>query len=597
MKKEKIYNLLLALLVLVAGLSFASCSDDDNNGGNGGGEGGDTSVHAGDDFYMYVNGEWHESLTSTEETQGYIVDISQLLDEKTDEAYEYLEEYQMVLKSLQQMEDGDHKANEDRVEEIVSDILDDIETEEDAFIAIGECIRMGLFDNTLRLYMAYKNDKIHYTLGPIDADTPDSFEDEEDEEDYDDEESMFEYYTSTSHKIGNFKYRTLSPQNLSDIEPLSGILEGLNIDPNYFAYSDVLLDETIAFLDELTLDELKNIIQNSIRAELMPYCRDEYASQVTNGNITTTSDYLLVMRDNLFTYSISYMFNQLYITKERKEQFKTYGEELKEVFANRIENSTWLSAQTQLAALDKLEKMRFFFGGPDKWYEAGFPETKGELLVDDILEVKASRTRMVEFMLGKDIHEEPMVLIMFTPGGACLNEYNAMYFPDGNSANILPAFMIGPEYSPEMDAADMYASFWTIAHEMTHAFDKDGAKFDAYGHKNNWWTAEDLERFTELNTLLSQQISTFEAAPGIMTDGERTVAEDVADLGGLNIAFDALNEYLKNTGVTGDALKAAQKRFFISAASRQCINYSPEELQEQLEDEHSVQHIRWSAGR
>ena len=105
-------------------------------------------------------------------------------------------------------------------------------------------------------------------------------------------------------------------------------------------------------------------------------------------------------------------------------------------------------------------------------------------------------------------------------------------------------------------------------------------------------TAEDKEQFLALADMLSQQISTLEAAPGIMADGELTVDEDMADLGGMNIAFDALTEYLKRNGVTGDELKEAQKRFFEKHAIRQCKHYSEEDLQEQLADEHSVNKIR-----
>jgi predicted metalloendopeptidase len=127
---------------------------------------------------------------------------------------------------------------------------------------------------------------------------------------------------------------------------------------------------------------------------------------------------------------------------------------------------------------------------------------------------------------------------------------------------------------------------------MTHGFDKDGSEYDGDGLENDWWTAEDKNKFLALNDMFSTQISTFEAAPGIMTDGERTNTEDVADLGGLNIAFDAMTEHLKKKGVTGDELKEAQKKFFIRHALRLCTNYSAEDLQEMLTDEHSVDKIR-----
>ena len=127
MKKEKFLNWLFILSVLVSGLNFASCSDDnDDFTGNDTPPVVDVPNPAGDDFYMFVNGEWHESLTNTEETQGYMDDVVSMLEEMTDEACEDMEEYQMVMQSLQKLEEGDQKANIKRVEEIVAFILSEI---------------------------------------------------------------------------------------------------------------------------------------------------------------------------------------------------------------------------------------------------------------------------------------------------------------------------------------------------------------------------------------------------------------------------------------------------------------------------------------
>ena len=574
MKKEKLFNWLFVLSVLVSGLSFASCSDDDDFNDNDTPPVVDVPNPAGDDFYMYVNGEWHENLTDTETTQGYWSDIEAMLSEMTDYAYENMEEYQMVMKSLAQMENGGNEANEQRVEEIIAAILADVETEYDAYVAIGKCIGMGLMDNTLKLYTAYENGKIRYTLGPIDA------------------EDKLEEKSYARKRFRHIKYTKPALMTRGGGELLKGILEGLGMNPEYFVYEKNFVDETFELLASSSLEELTTYIQNNIRVELMPYCRDEYVGQVTAGAITSTAEFLQAMRDDLFNYSISYMFNQLYISEEVKAQFEVYGEELRSVFAKRIENNSWLSVETKAAAQDKLSKMNFFYGGPDEWLAEGFPAPEGELLVDDILELKASRTRMIAAIMDQSLFTESMNYMMFAPGGLSLNLYNAIYIVENNSVNIFPALMMKPEWSEEMDPAEMYATFQVIGHEITHGFDKDGSAVDAYGEENNWWTAEDKEKFLALNDKLSAQISTFEVAPGILTDGERTIAEDVADLGGLNIAFDAMNEFMKESGVTGEALKEAQKRFFKRYAQRLCINYSADELEEMFKDEHSVGKIR-----
>lgn len=576
MKKEKFLSLLLALSLMVSGMSFVSCSDDDDDlGGSGNSSVVDVPNPAGDDFYMYVNGEWHNSLTETEESQGYSVDVANMLAEMTDAACENMDEYQMVMKSLLNLENGGQQANLDRVEEIIAEIVSGIETEYDAYVAIGKCISMGLLDTELKLYMVYEGEKLRYTFGPLYI--------EEGEE------------TSASfHK--RFRYRkytrpALATRGGSDVV-LSGILEGFGMAPEYFVYDEEFSAGIFEKLGAMSLDELIEYINSCIIGSLYPYCGDDLASQLTAGAIETTEDFLNLMRDQLFVYSIAYQFNQMYITEELKEQFKVYGEELRAAFARRIENNTWLSAETKQGAQEKLSKMNFFFGGPDEWIEEGFPAPEGELLVDDILELKAARTRLIEAMLDKSIYEESMVYIMFRPDGMGLNQYNAGYMSENNSVNVFPAFMIEPEWTEDMDPSEMYAAFYVIGHEITHGFDKEGSCVDAYGNDVDWWTAEDKGQFLALADMLSQQISSLEAAPGIMANGEQTIDEDIADLGGLNIAFDALTEYLKKNGVTGDELKEAQKRFFEKHAIRLCINYSEEELQEQLVDEHSVNKIR-----
>ena len=575
MKKEKFLSLLLILSLMVSGMSFVSCSDDDDLGGNGNSSVVDVPNPARDDFYMYVNGEWHNSLTDTEESQGYSVDVANMLAAMTEEACESMNEYQMVMKSLLNLENGGQQANLDRVEEIIAEIVSGIETEYDAYVAIGKCISMGLLETDLRLYMVYEDGNIRYTFGPFDVEGSEG------------ENALL--HKRKSHR--KYTRPAFATRGGSDVV-YSGIMEGFGMDPEFFVYDEEFSAGIFEKLGAMSLEELVIYITNNIKAALWPYCGDEYTSQLTGGMVKTTGDFLQMMRDNLFVYSISYQFTQLYITEELKEQFKVYGEELRAAFAKRIENSLWLSEETKQAAQEKLSAMSFFFGGPDEWLEEGFPAPEGELLVDDILEVKAVRARLIEAMLDKSIFDESMVYVMFRPDGMGLNQYNAAYMSENNSVNVFPAFMIEPEWTEDMDPAEMYAAFYVIGHEITHGFDKEGSCVDAYGNDVDWWTAEDKEQFLALADMLSQQISTLEAAPGIMADGELTVDEDMADLGGMNIAFDALTEYLKRNGVTGDELKEAQKRFFEKHAIRQCKHYSEEDLQEQLADEHSVNKIR-----
>jgi predicted metalloendopeptidase len=265
---------------------------------------------------------------------------------------------------------------------------------------------------------------------------------------------------------------------------------------------------------------------------------------------------------------------------------------MREVFAKRIEANEWLSDPTKQKALEKLNSMKFFIGEPDSWDMEALPKLRGELLLDDILETKQTRIRAIESLLGKDKRNESMTAAILLFESMPTYVYNAGYLFPANSMLMLPAFMMEPEYTSDMDAAKKYAMFYVIGHEMTHGFDLKGSTRDANGNLNNWWEPTDREKFEALNDELIQQISTFEIAPGIKANGNNTITEDVADLGGLNIAFDALNEYLADKGATEEEIKEAQKTFFEYHAMRYRAEYTPLQFQRMLGDVHSVNMVR-----
>ena len=564
-----------AMLLLASVLVMPACSEDDDVSG------GERHIPnpAGDDFYMYVNGEWHESLTNTDVTQGFATEVQNLMTQKINEVVQSMEEVTIINKSFTHLYNGGQQDNLDRVEEIVEELLADITTKKDAYQAIGKMIGMGLVDESAKLYMVFDDDEVCYTIAPS------SVEGKEGEAAMAGKRSL--------NKIDWKKYKKYAPKSRAADDVIYGLVEGLGLDSDYMLRADEL-DEFIDNLENSTLDELKEFIQDNVEMALLPYCGDEYVQQITEGNLQTTIDYYNAEFIDLFKYSLSYYFNQAYVSEETKEKFKEYGEELRSVFAKRIVNATWLSAQTKQAALNKLENLKLFFGWPDEEYtEEGFAKPEGELLVDDIIEVKSSRTRLIEAKLGKNVRDESMMLIMFAPGESMsLTEYNSVNMHFINTVNIFPAYMMNPEYSSEMDPSELYVSLSTLAHEMAHTFDCEGITFGADGSETDWWQPEDRAKFDTMAAQFAAQISTLEAAPGIHQNGNNTVNENLADLVGLNISFDALNQCLKNNGVTGAEMKEAQKDFFECYAYRYQVNYSPEDYQIHLTDVHGFDKIR-----
>ena len=563
-----------ALMVLASVWLMPACSDHDDMPG-GENEEEHVSNPAGDDFYMFVNGEWHESLTNLSTPQGYSHDIAKLLAAKTVECYKTYEPAILIQESLANLLAGGQDANLQRVDEVIEELLADVETKTDAYRAIGKMVGMGLIDSEIRLYMYPDEGIMHYAVVPPQAD-------EEGEEEAE--------IRSMKHRKVK-KLKKYSGRSRSTDDAMNAILEGLGMDPDYFLYDESIVP-FLTKLEESSLDELKELINGAVVSELLPFCGDEYVAEITQGAITSTMDMVNALFEELFKYSLSHHFSQTYLTEELKGQYAEYGEELRSVFAKRIENNAWLSTATKQAALAKLNAMKFFFGEPEVWYEAGFPVLKGELLVDDILEAKASNKRLVEAVLGKNFRDESFTWGICQPGGSCLNKHDAYYSVDTNAMHIHPSFLMAPEYAEDMEPGKVYASFYVMGHEMTHGFDLDGSTYDGEGQENNWWAAEDRAKFEALNNLVIEQIGTFKVAEGIFANSSKTVTEDVADMGGMNIAFDALTAYLTKKGVSGDELKKAQKDFFEHHAYRYRTHYTPETLQEQLADEHSVDMVR-----
>ena len=171
---------------------------------------------------------------------------------------------------------------------------------------------------------------------------------------------------------------------------------------------------------------------------------------------------------------------------------------------------------------------------------------------------------------------------------------NAFYDRAVNAFYVLPPYMIEPAYTADIDECKLYA-IWGVAigHEMTHGFDKEGATYDKNGEKNDWWTASDAAKFAELNARRAANVSTHNVLPGMKANGEQTVTEDVADLGGFNIAYDLWVNKLKERGVEGEELNDMKRQFFLNFA----VLYSEklpraDMIERAKEDVHSPGHIR-----
>ena len=164
-----------------------------------------------------------------------------------------------------------------------------------------------------------------------------------------------------------------------------------------------------------------------------------------------------------------------------------------------------------------------------------------------------------------------------------LTDENAYYSANFNAMHILPYFILPPFYDPLQSLAINYESFSILGHEITHGFDKNGVKFDKNGDitANGIWASDaDKAEFERRSELLVKQYESYDVLPdempGVKAVGGRTLAENIADLGGSEIAWQAYANRLKADGYTGDQLKLMQQRFFLAKGDRRRSKYGKE---------------------
>ena len=245
---------------------------------------------------------------------------------------------------------------------------------------------------------------------------------------------------------------------------------------------------------------------------------------------------------------------------EAKAQIEALVDNLVAAFRIRIENSAWMSEETKAKALEKLDLMVVKVGYPDEWETYDEVEI-GDSLVETVINAYDAGNTEALGAVGEPVDRTEWFMAAF--------EVNAYYNPSLNEI-VFPAGILQPPFfDPEADMASNYGSIGAvIGHEITHGFDLSGSQYDGYGNLVSWWTEEDFTAFSELNDQAIDQYGGIEVQPGLMVDAELTVTENVADMGGVQIAYDALLIALDAEGQESTPwFLTQQQRFFIAYAT------------------------------
>jgi putative endopeptidase len=267
--------------------------------------------------------------------------------------------------------------------------------------------------------------------------------------------------------------------------------------------------------------------------------------------------------DNNLGEALGQVYVEKYFGPDAKQQALKMVKEIQTAMEQDINSLPWMSATTKQQALVKLHGMANKIGYPDKWRDY----SKLEIRRGDELG-NVERARKFEFdrqlaKIGKPLDRGEWDM---TPPTV-----NAYYNPQMNDINFPAGVLQPPAFDPTSDAAPNYGDTGgTIGHELTHGFDDEGRQFDAQGNLRDWWTEDDGKEFVKRASCISDQYSTYTIVDDIKINGKLTLGEDVADLGGLLLAYRAWKDDTKSEKLQPlDGLTPAQ-RFFVGYGQSWC---------------------------
>ena len=285
------------------------------------------------------------------------------------------------------------------------------------------------------------------------------------------------------------------------------------------------------------------------------------------------------------------LIGQLYVKKyfppEAKQRMTEMVMNLKKSLKQRIQNLTWMGPKTKEEAIAKLDKMGVKVGYPDKWRDYSGLEITSQPFVLNVLNAQNFDFRYDMNKIGKPV--DP------TEWGMTPQTVNAYYNPNRNEI-VFPAGILQPPFfnMNADDAVNYGAIGMVIGHEMTHGFDNMGRQFDKNGNLRDWWTKEDSKAFQEHTKMLVDQYNKYEVLDSTFVNGQMTLGENIADLGGITVALNAykLSREGKEPPKKIDGFTDLQ-RFFLSYAQIWRMNMRDKELRRRVKtDEHSPAKVR-----
>ena len=296
--------------------------------------------------------------------------------------------------------------------------------------------------------------------------------------------------------------------------------------------------------------------------------------------------------DNNLGETIGKLYVKEYFPESSRQRVIKLIDDLKKAFEDRLNDNTWMSATTKQKAIEKLHAIYVNVGYPEKWddQEKYIDIREDENMVENFIRISAAtRKGMIEKYWNKPIDKHTM--------GCTPQTINAFYNPRFNSINFPAAILQPPFFDPEADYATNYGAIGVvIGHEMSHGFDDKGCQFDKDGNLINWWTDADKANYDKRTEVLANWFSQQEAVPGLNVNGKKTLGENIGDNGGINIAFRAFENRMKQEPLKDAEGFTPAQRFYLAYARVWASNSTPEYVAYAVNtDTHSPHMLRVNA--
>jgi len=359
--------------------------------------------------------------------------------------------------------------------------------------------------------------------------------------------------------------------------------------PEFFSTLELVLAET-------PLDAIKLYCTAHLLSALATYLSDDFEklrfdfySRTFSGAKEMKPQWrrVLATLNELLDEAVGKLYVERYFDGDAKKKITVLVDRLVEAYRARIEKLDWMEDATKKRALEKLDMFSRKLGYPDIWRDIGALEIKDDSYADNYMRAHAFEFLRQMKKIGRPVDRAEWLMSPQT--------VNAYYQPPMNEIVFPAAILQPPFFDPKADDAYNYGGIGTvIGHELTHGFDDQGSLFNGKGNLEEWWTKGDRERFNARAKILVEQFDGYKPLPDVRVNGSLTLGENIADLGGLVVAYDALRLALgpEKMEVAAGGFKPTQK-FFVQYAITERGAVREERLRLQIKaDTHSPSEYR-----